>query len=266
MNRKEFYASLRKKNSGVFGTALSSHQVATMESILDQMQGKPIEHIAYTLATAYHEPGPRSRMVPNRESLYYSSASRIRQVWPSRFSSTSAAAPYARNSKKLANKVYNGRLGNRNGTDDGFNYRGGGLDHLTGRAHYQTETKRQGIDLVGNPNLILAADVAVSSLVHGMTTGRYRRHKLSDYGKGGKYDYVAARNIVNADSRTNGPMIAKYAYAFERSLRAAGYDASSNPTQPQFVDYAPVRRGNNRPSVAEAFLAMIASLIRGNRA
>lgn len=69
------------------------------------------------------------------ENLNYS-AQRLTQVWPSRFPSIEDATPYAHNQKALADKVYNGRMGNVMGTDDGYNFRGGGPIQLTGRSAY----------------------------------------------------------------------------------------------------------------------------------
>ena len=69
------------------------------------------------------------------ESLWYS-AKRIRQVWPSRFRSAAAATPFAGNPQALANQVYNGRMGNRDGSNDGWHFRGRGPKMITGRHNY----------------------------------------------------------------------------------------------------------------------------------
>jgi putative chitinase len=74
------------------------------------------------------------------ENLYYS-AKRLRQVWPNRFPNYSVAKKYAKNPRALANYVYNGRMGNRSGTDDGWNYRGGGIKQLTGAYNYNEFNK-----------------------------------------------------------------------------------------------------------------------------
>lgn len=57
MDRSKFYATLRARSSGVFGTSLSQSQVNGTEQILDEAQrrGTPLRHLAYILATAYHE-------------------------------------------------------------------------------------------------------------------------------------------------------------------------------------------------------------------
>lgn len=69
------------------------------------------------------------------ENMYYR-AETIVKTWPSRFKNVAAAAPYAKNPKALANFVYGGRMGNKPGTDDGWNFRGGGFIGLTGRYVY----------------------------------------------------------------------------------------------------------------------------------
>lgn len=221
MNRAAFFAALRRRGSGVFGTSLSAVQVAVLDAILDQTAGMPRAHIAYIMATAYHETGT-PRMVPSVESLHYTTTARIRAVWPSRFPTDASAAPFVRNARALANQVYNGRLGNRAGSDDGWLYRGRGLDHLTGRDNYARAVAIVGADVLGNPDLMLRPDLAVRSLVHGHATGRYRGPKLADYETERGFDFVGARAIVNDDVRKNGALVASYARAFDAALAAGG--------------------------------------------
>ena len=87
------------------------------------------------------------------ENLNYS-AERMMQVWPSRFPTLATALPYAHNPKMLANKVYNGRMGNSIGTDDGWNFRGRGATQCTGREGYAKLAQKTGLDLLKNPNLV----------------------------------------------------------------------------------------------------------------
>ena len=69
------------------------------------------------------------------ENLNYS-AKRLTQVWPTRFKTLAAAAPYEHYPEKLANYVYGGRMDNEQ-PGDGWRYRGGGMLQTTGRAGYR---------------------------------------------------------------------------------------------------------------------------------
>jgi putative chitinase len=89
------------------------------------------------------------------ENLNYT-AQRMMQVWPSRFHSLAEAEPYAHNPQALANKVYNGRMGNAIDSNDGWNYRGRGATQCTGREGYQKLGQKLGIDLLSHPELVNA--------------------------------------------------------------------------------------------------------------
>lgn len=79
------------------------------------------------------------------ENLNYS-ARRLREVWPNRFSAFNHnAAAVAHNPKAIANTVYNGRMGNRMGSDDGWIFRGHGLFQVTGRENTERLAKRLGV-------------------------------------------------------------------------------------------------------------------------
>jgi len=65
---------------------------------------------ALFFAQTPHESGGFTILV---ESGWYTSAARIRAVWPSRFPTEAAAAPYVRQPEKLFNLVYATRLRDR---------------------------------------------------------------------------------------------------------------------------------------------------------
>lgn len=198
-----------KVRGDLFGGKLNQGQVDGLNDILWASQGHSIQHRAYMLATAYHETG--LGMSPNEESLNYTTAARIRSVWPSRFASVTAAQPYVRKSRDLANFVYNGRMGNRPGSDDGWQYRGRGQVHLTGRANYGKASDACGVDLITRPDLALRRDVSAKCLVAGMSEGWYTGKKLSDYSS-----YTDMRRVVNGTDQAG--KIAGYAVKFESAL------------------------------------------------
>lgn len=112
--------------------------------------------IAQMMAQFSHECGAGLEMV---ENLNYSTQGLI-NTWPSRFNSSNASE-YAHHPQMIANKAYNGRMGNRTGTDDGWNYRGRGLSQVTGREGYQKLADKTGLDLMNNPGLLSAPDTTL---------------------------------------------------------------------------------------------------------
>lgn len=119
------------------------------------------EHMAAFIAQLVAE----SKFKPKRENMNYSSVDRLADVWPNRFGKNGKqrhiAHQLVRNPKALANAVYNGRMNNRSGSDDGWNYRGGGFIQLTGKSNYEAFKKSSGIDVVSNPDLLTDPNVAM---------------------------------------------------------------------------------------------------------
>lgn len=222
MNRADFFSALR---GSIFKSGLKSSHVVSIEAILDEAErrGTPLTWLAYILATARHEPGPD--MEPNEENLFYTTAERIRAVWPSRFPTVASAQPFVKNPRALANKVYNGRMGNREGTDDGWITRGRGFAHLTGRDNYLKASAVTGLDLITNPDLAAELGPAVLILFDGMEGGWFTGYSLADAAR--VPGYVDDRKIINGSDQA--ALIAGYATAFESALRAGGYSAAPAP-------------------------------------
>lgn len=260
MDRAMFFAGLRARGSGVFGTSLSQGQVDAVEAMLDEgaRRGTPLRHLAYILASAYHEVG--TALKPISENLTYTSTARIRAVWPSRFPTAASAQPFVRNPQGLAEKVYGARadLGNTQ-AGDGWRFRGRGYIQITGRANY----RRFGIET--NPDAALEPATARRIMFDGMTTGAFTGRKLADYLSGAAPDYREARRIVNADVAANGSTIAGYARAFEAALTDAGYSASAAQPAPGSPSPAPNPAPQPQPGTepAQGFWTWLLSLIFG---
>lgn len=138
-------------------SALTDGIVNSSSTILDKYQINTPLRLAHFMAQISHESDGGTI---TEENMNYTTAARIAAVWPSRFTPESAQA-YVRNPRALANKVYNGRMGNVAGTDDGYNYRGRGLLQITGKESYQNIGNLTGVDLVKNPGMAFAPQFAL---------------------------------------------------------------------------------------------------------
>lgn len=247
MNRKVFFAELKKT---LYKGGLSQSAVNALEMILDETVGKgiPSAHVAYMMATAYHESG--KDLQPKVENLNYTTAARIKAVWPTRFANAAAAQPYVKNPQKLANFVYGGRLGNT-GPNDGWLYRGRGNVQITGKTNYSKMKKYIGKDAVANPDIMLELKNSIIALVHCMIDGVYTGKKLSDYNLPSQY--FDARAIINADKnrveggKKIGNTIADYAKTFEAALNAAGFTKATTVVKKPDPTPTPVESENKTP-------------------
>ena len=84
------------------------------------------------------------------------------RTWPSRFPSADVAEQFANNPKKIANKVYAGRMGNTE-EGDGWKFFGRGLIGITGRDSYTACGAALGLDLINNPELLVQPKYAALS-------------------------------------------------------------------------------------------------------
>ena len=223
-----FFAHVR---ANLFGGSLSQTQVDGMKSIIaafDKYGDGDQRKLAYCLATGFHETG--GSFGPKVENLNYTSASRIRDVWPTRFT-LATAIDYARQPQKLANFVYGGRLGNTR-PGDGWLYRGRGPAQPTGRGMYAKMGKLLGLDLEAKPDLALQQEIGSEILVLGLVRGLFTGKALA----AGVPDWVEARATINADKNTKsatgvpfGKLIGGYADKFLVALEAGTEDAPAKP-------------------------------------
>lgn len=209
------------------GGKLDHIQVESLDAILkawEKYGDGDNRKLAYILATTNHE----SNFRPITENLIYTSAARIKQVWPSRFPTVESAKPYVKSAQKLANFVYGGRMGNDE-KNDGWTYRGRGYVMLTGYANYEKFNKLIGESLSGFPELAQRPEYAARIIVVGLMKGMFTGKKLGDYINASKTDYINARATVNGDVKANGAKIAGYADKFETALEKASAAAPATP-------------------------------------
>jgi putative chitinase len=88
------------------------------------------------------------------ENLNYKAAT-LMKLWPKRFPTLEIANAYAGNPRRIANKVYADRMGNRDeSSGDGYRFRGRGAIQLTGHAGYYHAGQALGVDFVAEPDLV----------------------------------------------------------------------------------------------------------------
>lgn len=129
-----------------------------------------------------------------RESLTYSSAKRLREVWPARFRNKSDAelAPLLKNGVALGDQVYGGRMGNTH-PGDGFNFRGGGFIQTTGREAVTKYCQLLGIDPV--PAVLDDATVTLQ-----FACMEWTQAKCNDYAD--ENDLTKVSKAINTGSAT----------------------------------------------------------------
>lgn len=233
MNRSAFYAELRKRDSGLFGTSLSQSQVEGVEAVLDEAERRdtPLNDLAYILATDYHETG--RKMQPVRENLNYSVSGLLKTFGRHRISRADAERYGRSGSRKadqvaIANTIYGGEWGRKNlgntQSGDGWKYRGGGLPQVTGRANFEK------FGIADNPDAITDLATSVRVMFDGMEQGVFTGVSIDDFideidesDDEDLREFIASRKIINGTDKARD--IGIYALAFEKALKAAGYVA-----------------------------------------
>ena len=183
-DKAPFYALLRK---GLLGPTIEPGELAGCEAILAAMEGTPLSHCAYALATAYHETA--RTMQPVREAYWLSEAWRKAhfRYWP---------------------------------------WYGRGYVQLTWRANYERADKELGLDgtLLANADRAMEPGIAAQIMRRGMTEGWFTAHTLAKHLPGRlatPAQYEGARRIINKLDCAHA--IAVYAEQFEAALVAGDW-------------------------------------------
>lgn len=211
-NRKAFFTGVKER----IDPTLSQGQVDGLEFLLGKVEQDPlwkdVRHIAYMLATVFHETA--GSFQPVEEGYYLGSKARVKA-----FQKTLRYYPFF----------------------------GRGYVQLTHKANYAKAGKAFGVDLVNEPELALTPDIAFKCL-GGMFLGWYGA-KLTAYINAKKTDYVNARRCVNVLDKAG--LIVGYAKSFEKILRssAAVSTSGSASTAENPTDSSPVSDPQIYPAV-----------------
>lgn len=256
LDRKAFFAALRRKDSGLFGTSLTQSQVQGIAGILDafvEVGDGFRDTLAYALATAYWETG--RRMIPVREGFATTDegARRAVQRLAVKRGPKSAVAQYAKPAGPHGH-VYYGR----------------GHVQLTWLENYAASSADAHVDLVKHPDAMLDPKISARVLIKGIMDGRWngRGQGIRHYAEADgdpdmdHDDLVAARRTVNVQDKA--AEIAVYAKAFEAALIAGGM--SDRIRRPLILHRPPPRAveavpASDRPSGGMNAGAAIAALV-----
>lgn len=192
-DKEAFFKSVR---SGILGPKLEDNEVTGCEAILTAMEGAPLSHCAYALATAFKE--TNGTMQPVVEAYWIRNAEAWRKAhlryWP---------------------------------------WHGRGLVQLTWKFNYvkaDAEAAAAGLiqpgELLANPDLACRPDIAALVLRRGMDEGWFTEgtHTLARHlpGRIGTVEqFEQARRIINGTDCKH--QIAIYAMQFQDALVAGGW-------------------------------------------
>lgn len=194
-DRKRFFDGFRER----IDATIEQEQVDGLEFLLGRFETddhwKDVRHIAYALATVFHETAHSFQ--PVEEGYYLGSRAKV-----TKFQKTLRYYPYF----------------------------GRGYVQLTWPENYETAGEALGIDLIGKPQLALDKNVAFDVLTLGLFRGWFG-NKITTHINDKKTDYVHARKCVNAMDKAG--LIAGYARSFEKILKdSAAASVSNLPSEP----------------------------------
>ncbi|MDI1347901.1 C1 family peptidase [Aquabacterium sp.] len=133
--------------------------------------------------------------------------------YPSKYNTAPGGAPFA---------LYDGKLGN--GKGEGARFRGRGFVQLTGRANYETYRDALGIDVVSQPDLANAPEVAAALLAAFLHDHLDRLDTALD-----AQDLRAARKVVNGGAHGLDRFSSVFALAESACPAAAPKPATTKP-------------------------------------
>jgi predicted chitinase len=208
IDRSAFFAHIRR--SELFPNGLSQNQVNGLENLLGvwekYLADEPLAHLAYNLATAYHETAATMQPIKERGARSY-----FDKYEPG---------------TKLGKLLGNTEVG------DGYRFRGEGHVQNTGRRNAQVATDRLnekfglGIDMVADPALRGDPLISALSLFLGNAEGWWTGKDLYDFIDNIDEDdaedlreFIAGRRVVNGTDKAE--KIGRQALVFEAALKAA---------------------------------------------
>lgn len=141
-----------------------------------------------------------------RESFAYS-AKRLTEVFPKfRIPNLAFAQKLvAQGQAAIANHLYNGRMGNRIGTNDGWDYRGNSWIMITGRTNHYIQQNLTGIKVGDNPKLLEDLETACIVTMNWWRLNglNEKSEKINTYSNGYTLNTLNAKGVETKDYKMN---------------------------------------------------------------
>jgi predicted chitinase len=224
-----------KHNEAYFKTLESSSTMLNNAKLLVK------EMIAQGITSPFSQAGllavvsKESNFIYKRENLNYDSASLQRVFGLAK----EVADKIAHKPEEIANTVYmpphNTQLGNTE-AGDGWKFRGGGANQITGRSEFDRYGKEIGIDLVTNPDKIDEPEVAAKACVDFFKDGMSALMKSNILLKDGKTKMAHSTFYNNPTGNING-------FTNESDAAAAFYNINAGAGQTEKFLLADVTGG-----------------------
>lgn len=184
--------------------SLSTEQKKNIRFMVQVMGAKGITN-TYMQAGILAVVSKESAFIPKEEAGYQSTSNdRIRKIFGSRVASLSEEALTKTKSdpKAFFDLIYGGRYGNA--ADEGYKYRGRGMNQLTFKGNYVAARKHTPVDIVQFPErlneLEVATDVLIGYFKDNLTSSKAR---LSEYGMTGMNEAPNTSSAVGAAYHAN---------------------------------------------------------------
>ena len=172
---------------------LSTKQKANVEFMINRMAEKGITN-PFIQAGILAVVSKESSFLPKTERAYSGTSNdRIRKIFGRRVFDQSEAQLTAlkKDAKKFFDKIYGGRYGNA--ADEGFKYRGRGLNQLTFKTNYAKVNSYTDVDVVKFPDKVNELSVATDLLI-----GYFKNAFSSSSAKLSAYNMIHINDVKSA--------------------------------------------------------------------
>ena len=205
-----FFTGPRGVRVSLFRGKMTQQQVDGINRVsklaLDEYE-LPVAHVAYILATSFHETG--ARMHPVRETFAESDQQAVSRL----------------ENAYQAGKLKYVRTPYWRGTPAFFGRGEVQLTHSNNYLRMRDVVKRvyPDADILANPNLVVdRPEISTLIMVDGMVLGSFTGKKLADFGNGNpKFDHAGARAIINPHEASSYEKVGEYSVRFLEAFTGA---------------------------------------------